>query len=37
LGPYGTRECVEVRIEDRGGCERRITVTDLRREAHSIR
>ena len=37
LGSYGTREHVEVRIEDRGGSERRITVTDLRREAHSMR
>ena len=37
LGSYATREHVEVRIEDRGGSERRITVTDLRREAHSMR
>ncbi len=37
LGSYGTPEHVEVRIEDRGGSERRITVTDRRREAHSMR
>ncbi len=37
LGPYRPERCVEVRIEDRGGSERLITVEDARGGGYSIR
>jgi len=37
LGPYRPARFVEIGIEDRGGRERLITVSDARRRAHSIR
>jgi tRNA threonylcarbamoyladenosine biosynthesis protein TsaE len=37
LGPYRPERFVDIRIEDRGGSERLISISDSRRSGHSIR